>query len=220
MTGESQSIGTSHGETSLHSSPTPTDAATGASPNAKMWRKPKRSIHHTIQMLEGHRFREPITNMIVEFLTQIGMLVQAASIQGETILPGITISQGVLLVDESTLKYPGDLLHEAGHLAVMSPARRRQCDADVGQKAAEEISAIAWSFAAAIHLQLEPAVVFHQDGYRDGSASLIENFSQGRYVGVPMLQWLGMTFDEANAAQHGVAPFPHMINWLNDQECA
>ena len=53
--------------------------------------------------------------------------------------------------------------------------------------------AIAWSYAASVHLQLDPSVVFHADGYRGGSQSLIENFTGGRYIAVPTLQWLGMT---------------------------
>ena len=54
------------------------------------------------------------------------------------------------------------------------------------------MAAIAWSWAALVHLRLDPAVVFHQEGYRGGSQSLIENFSMGRFVGVPMLRWMGM----------------------------
>ena len=46
--------------------------------------------------------------------------------------------------------------------------------------------AIAWSYAAAVHLGLDPAVVFHEAGYRGGSGSLIENFAQERYIGVPI----------------------------------
>jgi hypothetical protein len=77
--------------------------------------------------------------------------------------------------------------------------------------------AIAWSYAALRHLQLAPEVVFHPDGYRGGSQSLIENFGQGRYFGVPMLQWLGMTADEKQAEKLGIAPYPHMTNWLRPE---
>ena len=77
--------------------------------------------------------------------------------------------------------------------------------------------AIAWSWAALVHLELDPEVVFHPAGYKGWSQTIIENFSQGRYFGVPMLQWLGMTADEQGAEDLGVAPFPHMIKWLRDR---
>jgi hypothetical protein len=120
----------------------------------------------------------------------------------------------VILFDEAKLKYPGDLLHEAGHLAVKSPEERQQIHLDAGSDPAEEMMAIAWSYAASIHLQLPPEVVFHPDGYRGDSQSLIENFTQGHTFGVPMLQWFGMTADQRQAEKLGIAPYPQMAQWL------
>ena len=74
--------------------------------------------------------------------------------------------------------------------------------------------AIAWSYAAILHLQLPPDVVFHPEGYRGGSQSMLENFSAGRFLAVPMLQWLGMTLDEKRAKEAGAAPYPKMIRWV------
>jgi hypothetical protein len=74
--------------------------------------------------------------------------------------------------------------------------------------------AIAWSYAAAVHMGLDPAVVFHDDGYQGGGSSIVENFSQGHFFGVPMLQWLGMTVEPAQSSSRGLAPFPHMLQWL------
>ena len=165
-----------------------------------------------------HTFNNPLTNTIAAFLTEIGLTVKAGEIHAPTFLPGICLDHGALLVDEAQLAYPGDLLHEAGHLAVMPPSRRRQAHLDAGKQAAEEMMAIAWSYAALVHLKLEPAVVFHPAGYRDGSQALIDNFSHGRYIGVPVLQWLGMTADDGRAKELNVAPYPAMIKWLRDDE--
>ena len=74
--------------------------------------------------------------------------------------------------------------------------------------------ATAWSYAAVCHLGLDPAVVFHEGGYRGGSQSLIENFRAGRYIGVPVLQWLGLTADDQRAAELGIEPYPTMRRWL------
>jgi hypothetical protein len=40
-------------------------------------------------------------------------------------------------------------------------------------------------------LKLDPAVVFYAHGYRGGSDSIPENFREGRYIGLPFLQWIG-----------------------------
>jgi hypothetical protein len=129
-------------------------------------------------------------------------------------LPGIRIQEGKLLVDEARLLYPGDLLHEADHLTLTPAERRAQLQGDVGSDLGEEIGAIAWSYAAVRHLELDPAVVLHPHGYWDSSQGLLDNFRQGRYVGGPLLQWMQMTLDEKNAREQGVAPYPHMLKWL------
>jgi hypothetical protein len=152
------------------------------------------------------KFLNPLTNRIADFLTGIGIPVRAGDIPAQTFLPGLHISGGVLMVDEARLAYPGDLLHEAGHLAVIPAAQRGKVNGDVGDNGGNEMAAIAWSYAAALHLELAPAVVFHDHGYRGGARNLIENFSAGRYIGVPMLRWLGLT-DSA---------YPSMIRWVRD----
>ena len=152
--------------------------------------------------------KNPVAARIAAFLAGIGIAIREESLAGPTFLPGITISHGVLVIDETRLLYPGDILHEAGHLAVLTPSARAAVDGDVGDDGGMEMAAIAWSYAAALHLGLDPSVVFHSDGYREGSQSLLENFAAGRYVGVPILQWAGMT------AATGSRPFPSMARWL------
>jgi hypothetical protein len=151
-----------------------------------------------------------VTDRITAFLASIGLACRIGSVAADTVLPGIAIENGGLVYDPALLRYPGDLLHEAGHLAVMSPERRMRARPNVGKYAAEEMMAIAWSYAAAVHLGLEPSVVFHEDGYRGGAAALVDAFvSSSTPPGVPMLRWIGMTAD-----------YPAMIRWLNDGSCA
>jgi hypothetical protein len=140
--------------------------------------------------------------------------MEIAEIPHPTFLPGIHADSGILRVDPSRLSYPGDLLHEAGHLALLTEQQRRQVIGDVGDSGGAELGAIAWSYAAAVYLQLDPGVVFHEHGYRGGSLSMLENFAAGRYIGVPMLQWLGLCLDEKSAGPFGVKPYPHMLRWL------
>ncbi|MEK6304608.1 MAG: hypothetical protein AABO41_28325 [Acidobacteriota bacterium] len=161
-------------------------------------------------------FRDLVTVKIVAFLREIGLEVRTAEIGAETVLPGIDVDHGAILIDESKLTYPGDLLHEAGHVAVTPAEKRKRLGGDVGKKASEEMMAIAWSYAAAVHLGLDLRILFHSGGYKGWSESLIENFTQRRYFGVPMLQWVGLTADEKRAKELSVPSYPRMIRWVLD----
>jgi hypothetical protein len=148
---------------------------------------------------------EPIVERMVAFLEGIGLSVRAGAISERSFLPGVTIEGGVLVFDEKRLLYPGDLLHEAGHLAVLTPDARSQVNADAGPDAGFEMGAIAWSYAVALHLEIDPAIVFHEAGYRGQSAAILENFAAARYIGVPILEWVGLTT---------VQTYPIMRRWL------
>jgi len=154
---------------------------------------------------------EPIAS-IVAFLVRIGIAVRAESAEGDTPIPGASIRDGALLFDPA-LPYPGDLLHEAGHIAVTDPAWRPTLRVPP-KDAAEEMAAIAWSYAAAIAAGIDPALVFHEYGYRGGGKYLIAAMEGGGGPGVPMLQYFGMTASPRDAAALGRAPFPQMTRWL------
>jgi hypothetical protein len=171
----------------------------------------------------GDDYRDPLTRVIVAFLRDIGLEVRPGTVVDDTFLPGIGMARGTLIVDEDRLGHPGDLLHEAGHLAVAPPSRRRTMDGDAGledenQKAAEEMMAIAWSWAAALHLNLTPEVVFHAEGYRGGSKAILTAFRDGHYIGVPALDAFGMTVDPGRAKRQRlyVPVFPQMTRWLRE----
>ncbi|HXK01459.1 MAG TPA: hypothetical protein VMS37_03590 [Verrucomicrobiae bacterium] len=151
---------------------------------------------------------------ILAFLGSIGLPYRTGAVNGKTFVPGIQIESGVLVIDPAQLLYPGDLLHEAGHLALMEPARRAATSGDAGSDGGEEIGAIAWSYAAALHIGIDPRIVFHDAGYRGNSVTIVENFRAGLYIGVPMLQWKGLALDERRARDLGLPPYPYMLRWL------
>ena len=161
-------------------------------------------------------FNDPLTHKMANFIKEIGIEVIPGKFDEETLIPGIKVAYGKLVVDEDKLKYPGDLLHEAGHLAVMPAYRRLISYIDVGNDPAEEMMAIAWSYAALVKLDLPPEVVFHPYGYKGDSSSLIDSCLQGDCPGLPMLQWLGMSYGKKGALEAGVSPFPNMIKWLRE----
>jgi hypothetical protein len=150
---------------------------------------------------------------IVAFLTGIGIEVRAAPLAGDSFLPGLTIRGGALVYDPGRLQWPGDLLHEAGHIAVTDPALRPDMIAP-SDDPGEEMAAIAWSWAAAMEIGLAPETLFHEGGYRGGGKALIENFSNGRDVGVPWLAAWDMTTEIHRARKFGGTPYPHMTRWL------
>ena len=147
----------------------------------------------SVSTLKKKRSRNPVASF-----TELGE---------STVLPGLTVDAGAIVYDPDKLTWPGDLLHEAGHLAFTPAAERPQVSIDTPFDLGHDFAAIAWSWAALTHLQLDPRVVFHDGGYYGWSAAYIDNFSKRRYVGVSLLQWADMTTE---------GEFPSMLKWLRD----
>lgn len=150
----------------------------------------------------------------VQFIKSLGINVHFKTLDPAQILPGISIEQGAIFIDEKQMLFPGDVLHEAGHIAVVPLAERHTLNKEtIGKRTdapAEEMMAIAWSFAACIHLQLPPEFVLHDDGYKGGGSLICENFKNGQYFGVPMLQYRGMCYASPNEVHDA---YPVMIKW-------
>ena len=165
-------------------------------------------------------FQDALVRKLAGFLDGIGLEVLPGRIQGETFLPGVQVMKGRLIVDEPRLLYPGDLLHEAGHLAVLSGAMRKGLSGNLMESGADtallEVAAIAWSYAACLHLGIDPKVVFHPAGYHGKSAALLLGFSLGVYPGANQLQSAGLAATGAEARAAGVPPYPHILKWVRD----
>lgn len=150
--------------------------------------------------------------LITDFLTQIEIDWEYTELNKDTFLAGTSISKGRLQIDKSKLKLPGDLLHEAGHIAIEPAKTRSNLQENVresGQGDGEEIAAIAWSYAASVAIGLPPEVVFHEQGYRGASQSIIRCFQEGGYYGQPLLSFYGMC--KPLGEPDG---FPKMEKWL------
>ncbi|MNK09043.1 hypothetical protein D3C87_269920 [compost metagenome] len=148
---------------------------------------------------------------IIQFIQEIGIPVVEAELPDDCFLPGLSLSRNTILMDSERLKYPGDLLHEAGHIAVTPEELRPLIGTDEMDPSwpgdGDEIAAVLWSYAALKHLGLNPEVVFHPDGYKGQSGWLIEQFGQENYIGLPLLEWMGFCSDK-------ITPFPTMLKWL------
>ncbi|MGJ8744861.1 hypothetical protein [Polaribacter sp.] len=67
---------------------------------------------------------ENILDSIVTFLNNINIKVVEKELKNDTFLPGLSLKRNTILMDKKKLKYPGDLLHESGHIAVTEEKRR------------------------------------------------------------------------------------------------
>jgi hypothetical protein len=147
------------------------------------------------------------------FVSELGIRITRSELTEKTFLPGLEIRNGELVLDEARLSYPGDLLHEAGHIAVSTPEQRvtllgNVVEADAS-KAGDELAVMLWTYAACTKLALPANVVFHDCGYKGESAWLLQSFQRGEYIGLPLLVWMGL----AHPANHPEG-FPRMIRWL------
>ncbi len=158
-----------------------------------------------------------VLNKIFNFLRGISIPVDTVEINKEMFLPGLRIEKGVLQVDFTKLLFLGDILHEAGHIAITPIESRNSLSGSLeGEEfaAANEMAVLAWTYAACLEIGISPAIVFHPDGYKGDADNLLSNFEQGRYLGVPILQWYGMTKEKESEGNS--VTFPKMIRWTRD----
>lgn len=144
---------------------------------------------------------------VIAFARSIGVDVHEGALARETRVPGVDIVAGCVHVDRPALRGIGDFLHEVAHVALTPPADRPAMDEWVTGTEAQEVSALAWTWAAGQFLGLEPSDVFHDAIISGNGPTLRENFCDGHYVGVPMLQRWGLT---------NAPTYPRMARWMRD----
>jgi hypothetical protein len=176
---------------------------------------------------------------IVTFLREIGLPLAVGPFGAEGFLPGITVADGGLRVDPDHLYVSGDLLHEAGHMAIVPARLRGRLGNNLEESLREllvgdddplaalalhhtEPMATAWSYAALRALNLPPEVIFFAGGYRmnpEQQQRFITLLDSGNNFGIAHLANIGMTGHcgiMALLQQNGLPPYPHMTKWLQD----
>ncbi|MFD2603368.1 hypothetical protein [Flavobacterium suzhouense] len=153
----------------------------------------------------------------IQFLESIGIKVIEKELDDTCFLPGLLLGSNTIYIDHSKIKYPGDILHEAGHIAVTGSNERTLIGTNQipenWPSQGDEIAAILWSYAALKHLDLPCEFVFHKDGYKGHSDWYIENFTNQNYIGLPLLQWFGMAYSKDDAFYDEYS-FPKMKQWI------
>lgn len=161
-----------------------------------------------------------IIEKIIVFLKEIGINTIEKELTEATFLPGLSLSNEGILIDYDQLLYPGDILHEAGHIAVTTSEDRKKIGTNEMPEdwptQGDEIGAMLWSFAAAHHLEIPLEVVFHSEGYKGSSNWLIDSYKENNFIGLPFLEWCEMTLSNEKAKELDKKPFPYMLKWLRD----
>ena len=157
---------------------------------------------------------------IFDFIVQVGIDIAEARLPADTFLPGIALRSGGIAVDPDKLVWPGDLLHEAGHLAVLPAALRREAHEDQPNAAelehAGELEAMAWAWAAALELGLPADALIHAGGYNGKAGDLLQMYAFGVYPGLKGLCATGMTASPGFTRDCGPVRYPRMLRWLRD----
>lgn len=152
------------------------------------------------------------TQILLDFLAGIGITVREGAVPAASFLPGIRLVAGTLVVDRASLRWPGDLLHEAGHIATTPAAARAMLDDQLADDPAiphrGEAEATAWAWAALTRLGLPAGLLFHEGDYHGHSAGLALTYAMGVYPGATGLAQAGMT------QLGGENGYPKMQRWL------
>lgn len=183
---------------------------------------------------------------VVQALRQLQLPLQEhQAAGGETFLPEVWLDRGV--IHYTPRVQVGDLLHEAGHFAVIPPSfrgylRRGSVESEGKNPSllvrkieeymktnvhpdepvtrallqAGECEAIAWSYAAAVHIGYDALNIFthtypglpqHRQPFQGEGKDLFHSVKAGAYFGVHGLHHAGM----CNRKQ-----WPVMKKWLQD----
>lgn len=180
---------------------------------------------------------------ILDFVGEVGIRVELGPVAGDAFLSGVRIADGGLVVQPDALLTPGDVLHEAGHLAVVPGRHRHRIHDDVDLCVAEilaerpaaapcepalaglenfggEWQAIAWSYAACVRLGLPMETVFCPGAYgmppEQSPMAIAQQIQLGFFPGIHRLVQTGMTAVPRSPLNPDAPPggFPEMRVWV------
>jgi hypothetical protein len=163
------------------------------------------------------------------FCKAIGIPIEwKAGVSG--FVPGIRIEQGVILVDRGAK--PGDLLHEAAHLAIMPSSFRSKASTNLHQAFKSmmdclnehdpesaiaiaimqcgDTEATAWSWAAGKACGIPDELIITDSSYDGVGAEIRTMLSLKGYLGINGLSRAGF------CRVRGDNAFPHMNKWMQD----
>lgn len=187
--------------------------------------------------------REYWVQQVVEFVRGLGIAVAVCTDEAaaESFLPNVEILDGGLVVRPGV--FPGDILHEAGHLATMPAqfrplatgqlreafaAMSRYLEANPmglatypedpvarGVMQCSDPEATAWQFAAGQHLGMPDEWLFPLGSYAGDAVAVLLSLKAGGHMGINGLQAAGWTLNRANPFRPNIPVFPQLAFWLH-----
>jgi hypothetical protein len=160
-------------------------------------------------------------NILLEFLNKIGLetiFSNDNNLFEKTFLKNVSIKNGVLFVNNKTKT--SNLLHEAGHLAVLHPDYRKlvnnnlstilkkaiteidfmqECNAKYGY--CEEVCATAWAYAVGVYLEFKEKDIIEKLQYQNAGNDIFFDLENKTYIGIKQLQYAGFCVQYESAKQ-------------------
>jgi hypothetical protein len=183
----------------------------------------------------------------VDFINSIGISIIMADTSSATLnksfLENVRISQGGLIVDMARV-FPGDILHEAAHLAIIPQHFRALAvdDLDEVNRAMSayleanseglmsypedqlcrailqsgETEATAWQYAAAQAMGLPDEWLFPSHAYDGTAKDILDSLRYRQYLGINGLQAAGWTVQRKHPYKQMPVPvYPELAFWLH-----
>ncbi|MEP9356377.1 hypothetical protein ABLE93_22740 [Xanthobacter sp. KR7-65] len=172
------------------------------------------------------------------FLQSIGIAVTIDPVAAKGgFLPGLRVRGATITVAAADHDLAGDMMHEAGHIAVTPSLFRDQLDGNTNAvlpamfawldahpaafgypenpvaraiMQSLETEAIAWSYAAALAADIDSRLPFLK-GFGGGGLDIHHQVEHGQHLGIHGLAHGGMT---ELPWRHSVTPFPKMKRWM------
>lgn len=187
--------------------------------------------------------RDVWTEKVCSFLRSIGLTVNRFPHEVDNgFIARIKVVDGRLNVYKDV--FPGDILHEAGHLCTM-PSRFRPLAKGSLMEAFKAMSAYmdenfgglltypedpvyrgalqcsdpeatAWQYAAAQHIGLPDDWLFPRGSYDGTGETILQALKNNAYIGINGLQAAGWTSVRANSFRAEIPVFPELAYWVRD----
>lgn len=167
-------------------------------------------------------------NRVATWLNSIGLVTKPGKRSDQSFMRGIWFDCGCIVYDPDEA-HPGDLLHEAGHLAIVPARFRHFVKGEIEESLAShyddylkstvdcedatlqaiiqsgDAEAIAWSYAASLACCVDPWLCF-VNGFDGEAESVFQAIKLGCHPGINGLRASGMLTS--------VRDFPHLVRWL------
>lgn len=168
---------------------------------------------------------------VIDFLNSIGIVVKKGTVPKKSFLPCLLIQDGEIFYEENF--NISDMLHEAGHLALVPGEYRKFCTGDMGkavrilwtiiEKVEGKIApdsliyrqllqcgdpeATAWAFAAGVKNNIPPEIIILDRQYGGSGSSIRECLKHKCYLGINGLRAAGFI--------DSVKDYPKLKYWMN-----